>query len=61
MQGAALEQECKFIIDTGTSILTGPSKVIDPLLATIGNVSADCSNVPDLATMTFTLVVSKIA
>lgn len=48
-------KSCPLVVDTGTSILTGPTKSVNPLLAKIGNVSADCSNINDLPTLTFTL------
>lgn len=48
-------KSCILVVDTGTSILTGPPGTIDPLLAKIGNVSADCSNRAQLPTLTFTI------
>ena len=43
------------VVDTGTSVLTGPSKKIAPILSKIGNVTADCSNLNTLPNITFTL------
>jgi len=46
---------CEMVVDTGTSILAGPAKAVAPLIASIGNVTADCSNVASLPTITFTM------
>ena len=46
---------CQFVVDTGTSILTGPSKKINPLMEQIGTVNANCSGVDDLPTLSFSL------
>lgn len=43
------------VVDTGTSILAGPVKAVNKLIAPIGNVSADCSNVHTLPTITISL------
>jgi len=43
---------CGMVVDTGTSILTGPTAKIGPLLAAIGNVT-DCSVVSSLPVITF--------
>ena len=40
------------VVDTGTSIITGPPLVMDPLIAAI-NVTADCSNLASLPPITF--------
>mmetsp|Transcript_25917 Transcript_25917/g.90239 ORF Transcript_25917/g.90239 Transcript_25917/m.90239 type:complete len:404 (-) Transcript_25917:228-1439(-) len=48
-------KNCALVVDTGTSILTGPPTQIDPWLKAIGNVSADCSNVASLPTITFAI------
>jgi|EP00937_MAST-01D_sp_MAST-1D-sp2_P006038 hypothetical protein len=53
--GGLLSKKCKMVVDTGTSILTGPSKKINPLLEKIGNVSTDCSNFDSLPTLSVTL------
>ena len=50
-----LSSKCQFVVDTGTSILTGPSKKIKALEDKIGTVNADCSNVDSLPTIAFTL------
>ena len=50
-----LSSKCQFVVDTGTSILTGPSKKIDPLISKIGAVNANCSNIDALPTLTITL------
>ena len=45
---------CEMVVDTGTSILAGPVSSVNKLIAPIGNVSADCSNVHTLPTLEFT-------
>ena len=47
--------KCQMVVDTGTSVLTGPSKKIAPIISKIGNVTADCSNVNTLPNITFTI------
>ena len=44
----------KAVIDSGTSLLVGPTHLIDPLIEGI-NVQADCSNVDSLPSVTFTI------
>merc|ERR1712070_24807 len=44
----------KAVIDSGTSLLVGPKKIVDPLIKGI-SVKKDCSNLDDLPTMTFTI------
>jgi len=44
----------KAVIDSGTSLLVGPKKIVDPLIKGI-RVKKDCSNLDDLPTMTFTI------
>lgn len=44
---------CEMVVDTGTSVLAGPPKSVNALIAPIGNVSSDCSNVASLPTITF--------
>ena len=46
--------KCKMVVDTGTSVLTGPTKKLAPIIAKIGNVAADCSNTHTLPNITFT-------
>jgi len=46
---------CPLVVDTGTSILTGPPSSVGPLLKLVGNVSEDCSNVGQLPTLTFSI------
>ena len=50
-----ISPHCQFVVDTGTSILTGPSKKINPLIAQIGPVNTNCSNVDALPTLSFSL------
>merc|ERR1712216_649228 len=45
---------CEMVVDTGTSVLAGPPSAMNALIAKIGNVSADCSNVASLPTLSFT-------
>jgi len=44
---------CEMVVDTGTSLLAGPPNAVNKLIAPIGNVSSDCSNVNKLPTITF--------
>lgn len=46
---------CLLIVDTGTSILTGPPGLVDPLIAAIGTVNPDCSNRDQLPVISFEL------
>jgi cathepsin D len=46
---------CPFVIDTGTSVITGPSSEVNKILAKVGTVNADCSNVDSLPPLAFTL------
>jgi len=46
---------CPLIVDTGTSVITGPPGWVDPLLKAIGPVSPDCSNRYTLPVIAFTL------
>jgi hypothetical protein len=43
------------VVDTGTSLIAGPPAVMNPLLAQIGNVSADCSNLDSLPRIAFSI------
>merc|ERR1711937_499684 len=42
------------VVDTGTSVLAGPPSAVNKLVAKVGSVEADCSNVASLPTVTFT-------
>jgi len=44
---------CDMVVDTGTSVLAGPTKAMSALIAKIGTVNADCSNVDSLPTINF--------
>lgn len=44
---------CLAIIDTGTSLIVGPPRHMDPILSKIGTVNADCSNLDSLPTVGF--------
>lgn len=41
------------VVDTGTSILAGPIGPMNAIIAKIGNVTQDCSNVHTLPTISF--------
>ena len=53
--GGLLSKSCNFVVDTGTSIITGPSKKLNPIMEKIGEVAQDCSNIDKLPTIQFTL------
>jgi len=42
---------CQCIIDTGTSLMVGPTAGVNQLLSLIGNVNQDCSNLHQLPTI----------
>ena len=46
---------CPLIVDTGTSVITGPPNHVQPLIDAIGTVNADCSNRYSLPTISFTI------
>ena len=50
-----LSKGCRMVVDTGTSIITGPSSKINPLMKQIGTVNSDCSNLDKLPTISFTI------
>ena len=52
--GAVKDIDLWGVIDTGTSIITGPPLIMDPIIALI-NVTADCSNLPSLPPISFTI------
>jgi cathepsin D len=47
--------KCQLVVDTGTSVITGPGAKINPIIAQIGTVAPDCSNIASLPTISFTL------
>jgi len=55
VSSCASEYACQMIIDTGTDVVTGPPKDVQPLLDKIGKVSEDCSNAKSLPLLTFTM------
>jgi len=46
---------CLLVVDTGTSIITGPPGYVEPLIAAVGTVNPDCSNRDKLPTISFTI------
>jgi len=46
---------CSLIIDTGTSIITGPPGDVDGMIKAIGTVNPDCSNIQSLPPISFTI------
>jgi len=46
---------CYMVVDTGTSVLAGPPSAMNAIISKIGNVTADCSNVHTLPTVSFTM------
>jgi len=46
---------CYMVVDTGTSILAGPPASMNKLIAAVGTVEKDCSNVDKLPTVTFNM------
>merc|ERR1712146_326897 len=50
-----LSKSCALVVDTGTSIITGPSSKLNPIISKIGTVKPDCSNLDSLPTISFTL------
>jgi cathepsin D len=53
--GSYSKSSLQGIVDTGTSLLVGPTSVVDDITKQIGSVSSDCSNISSLPTITFTL------
>merc|ERR1712032_60029 len=50
-----LEAKCQLVVDTGTSILTGPTKHINDIMDKIGTVNENCTGVESLPHITVTL------
>jgi len=46
---------CPAIVDSGTSLLVGPSQYVNQLIQAIGTVNQDCSNYDSLPDVTFTI------
>ena len=46
--------QCYSVVDSGTSVITGPSAAINPIMSKL-NVAADCSNMASLPNMTFSI------
>jgi len=47
--------DCLVVVDTGTSIIVGPTYDIQPVIDAIGTVNADCSNVKQLPIVGFSI------
>jgi cathepsin D len=45
---------CESVVDTGTSILAGPPDAMNKVIAKVGTVKEDCSNLASLPKLTFT-------
>jgi len=52
--GACRHPPCKAVVDTGTSLLTGPSRKVTKILRTLG-IDRGCNNLDDLKTLTYVL------
>lgn len=52
------ETLCRIVVDTGTSLLTGPSRQITELLETV-NIKEDCSDFSTLPDLTYVITDSK--
>jgi hypothetical protein len=53
-EGKKFDEQFWGVVDTGTSIITGPPLTMDPLIAAI-NVTSDCSNLHTLPPITFSI------
>eukprot|EP01013_Petalomonas_cantuscygni_P002081 TRINITY_DN12102_c0_g1_i1.p1 TRINITY_DN12102_c0_g1~~TRINITY_DN12102_c0_g1_i1.p1 ORF type:complete len:420 (+),score=123.40 TRINITY_DN12102_c0_g1_i1:109-1260(+) len=54
INGCLLGLVCEAIVDTGTSLIVGPSTVVDPVISAIG-LKQDCSNVDSLQPFCITI------
>jgi len=46
---------CLMVVDSGTSVIAGPTKAMNALIAQIGTVNQDCSGIDKLPVVSFTL------
>ncbi len=46
---------CSAIVDSGTSLLVGPSQYVDQIISAVGTVNQDCSNWQQLPNVEFTI------
>jgi cathepsin D len=56
--GSGALSGCMTVVDTGTSIITGPTAKVNPIIAQL-KVSQDCQGVDSLPTITFTISGTK--
>lgn len=54
-QGVQGWLSCHFMVDNGTPMISGPKAAVDKMLAEIGEVKSDCSNIESLPVLSFTL------
>jgi len=52
--------DCHSVVDTGTSIIVGPSYAVTDLIKAIGYVAPDCSNIAKLPTISFEISGQKL-
>jgi len=50
-----IDTVCRFIVDTGTSTISGSADAMGPVIKMIGEVKSDCSNAASLPTVQITL------
>eukprot|EP00929_Paragymnodinium_shiwhaense_P028465 TRINITY_DN1648_c0_g1_i4.p1 TRINITY_DN1648_c0_g1~~TRINITY_DN1648_c0_g1_i4.p1 ORF type:complete len:383 (+),score=107.62 TRINITY_DN1648_c0_g1_i4:62-1210(+) len=46
---------CEMVVDTGTSVIAGPTSAVNKWISKIGKVNEDCSGVDKLPTVTFSI------
>lgn len=53
--GSIFSKGCQMVVDTGTSILTGPTAEVKKITDKLGDIKTDCSNLKSLPDLTFTI------